>query len=81
MSILRIRKNSLVASLKAYELSGKLTREQAEGFRLMYAKARSLSEQDQVTAALHHRFDGWQTGTDRFSKILQNIAEARKEQE
>jgi hypothetical protein len=43
----------------------------------MYQRARSLGEQDQVKAALDHRIDGWKTDTDRYSRVLQNIAEAR----
>lgn len=76
-SILRKRKNNYVTAVAAYERSGLLNKEEAEGFRALYRRARSLEEQDQVKAALSHRIDGWKTGTDRYSRVLQNIAEAR----
>ena len=76
-SILRKRKNSHVAAVAAYEKLKWLTKEEADGFRALYQKARTLAEQDQIKAALDHRFDGWKTGTDRYSRVLQNIAEAR----
>lgn len=63
--------------MAAYEKLGWLNKEEADGFRALYQKARSLAEQDQIKAALDHRFDGWKTGTDRYSRVLQNIAEAR----
>jgi hypothetical protein len=70
---LRQRKNTLLTVLKAHEVGKELTSEQVETFRLMYARARTEEEQDQVTAVVHQAIDGWKTGTDRMSKILQNI--------
>ena len=72
---LRQRKNTLIVSLKAKLLAKELDDEQFETFRLMYARARSEAEQDQVTAVVHNAIDGWKTGTDRFSKILQTANE------
>lgn len=76
-SLLRKRKNSYVTAVSAYELSGFLNKQEADGFRALYQRARTLEEQDQVKAALDHRIDGWKTDTDRYSRVMQNIAEAR----
>jgi hypothetical protein len=76
-SILRKRKNNYIAAVGLYERAGLLDKETADGFRALYARARTLEEQDQIKAAIDHRFDGWKTGTDRYSRVLQNIAEAR----
>jgi hypothetical protein len=70
---LRVRKRGLTSAIKAYERLGLLSREEADGFRGMYAKARSYEEQDQVRAALLFRFDGWKTASDRISRILQYL--------
>jgi len=59
-------------ALRARGLAKELTSEQVETFRLMYARARTEAEQDQVTAAVHTAIDGWKTGTDRMSRVLQN---------
>lgn len=76
-SILRKRKNSHIAAVGVYERAGFLDKEAADGFRALYARARTLEEQDQIKAAIEHRIDGWKTGTDRYSRVRQNIAEAR----
>ena len=76
-SILRKRKNSYVIAVSAYERSGFLNKQEADGFRALYRRARTLEEQDQIRAAIEHRIDGWKTGTDRYSRVMQNIAEAR----
>lgn len=75
-SILRKRKNNYVAAVDLYERAGLLDKEAADGFRSLYARARTLEEQDQIKAALEHRFDGWKTGTDRYSRVRQNIDKA-----
>lgn len=67
---LRHRKSTLQTALLGYEKAGYLDAQQAEGFRLMYARARTEAEQDQVTAAVKHQIDGWKTSNDRLSKIL-----------
>lgn len=59
MGGVRARKQGLISVVKAYFLGRKLTKEQADGFELMYRRARTEQEQDQVTAALHHTLDGW----------------------
>ena len=76
-SILRKRKNSYVTAVSAYEKAGFLNKKEADGFRMLYRRARTLEEQDQIKAAIEHRIDGWKTGTDRYSRVMQNIAEAR----
>lgn len=70
---LRQRKQCLTLSLKMYERMGLLTSEDAEGFRLMYAKARTPEEQNQVREAVDHRFHGWKTENDRLSKVLRDV--------
>jgi len=72
---LRQRKNTLVLALKAHVIAKELDDEQFETFRLMYARARTESEQDQVTAVVRQHIDGWKTGTDRFSRVLQSVNE------
>jgi len=69
---LRKHKQVLTLSLQLYQRVGLLTAEEAEGFRLMYARARTPAEQEQVRAALDHRFHGWKTEQDRFSKVLRD---------
>jgi hypothetical protein len=68
---LRQRKNTLILALKARHIGKELDVEQVETFRLMYARARTPEEQDQVTKVVHEAIDGWKTGTDRFSRVLQ----------
>jgi hypothetical protein len=55
----RARKNALIISLKTHLLARKLTKEEADGFELMYRRCRTEAEQDQITAALRHHLDGW----------------------
>ena len=62
-----------------YEKAGLLDKEAADGFRALYARARTLEEQDQIKAAIDHRIDGWKVGTDRYSRVRQNIAKAQDE--
>lgn len=69
---LRETKQLLTLSLQLYQRVGLLTAEEAEGFRLMYARARTPEEQAQVKAVLDHRFYGWKTDQDRLSKILRD---------
>ena len=78
-SILRKRKNSHIAAVALYEKAGLLDKEAADGFRALYARARTLEEQDQIKAAIDHRIDGWKVGTDRYSRVRQNIAKAQDE--
>lgn len=67
---LRQRKATLVTVLQAHKVAGHLDAEQVETFRLMYARARSEKEQDEVTAAVRLVIDGWKTANDRLSKVL-----------
>ena len=59
MGGVRARKNTLITAVKSHVLAGKLSAEEAAGFELMYRRCRTMGEQDQVTAAVHHALDGW----------------------
>lgn len=59
MGGIRARKNALITTLKTHLLMRKLTKEEAAGFEMMYRRARTEQEQDEVTKALHHHLDGW----------------------
>jgi hypothetical protein len=78
---LRQRKNTLILALKARHVGKELDAEQVETFRLMYARARTPEEQDQVTKVVHEAIDGWKTGTDRFSRVLQMAHEDPDEED
>jgi hypothetical protein len=56
---IRARKNALVVLVKTHLLARRLTAEEASGFELMYRRARSEREQDEVTKALHFVLEGW----------------------
>lgn len=59
MGGIRARKNALIITLKTYLLTRKLRKEEADAFELMYRRARTTQEQDEVTKALHHHLEGW----------------------
>lgn len=59
MGGLRARKNTLIVALRFLGVCGKLTKEQVDGFELMYRRASSAAEQDKVTAALRDFMEGW----------------------
>lgn len=44
--------------------------EEVAQFEVMYRRARTQEEQDQVSAALRHFIDGWRESDDAFSKLL-----------
>jgi hypothetical protein len=67
----RERKNILIVSLKAKALAHRLSPEQVATFEQMYRSAKSQVEQDEVTRALDFQMNGWKTGTDAYSRILQ----------
>lgn len=67
----RARKNSLIAALKAKALAYQFTPEQTATFERLYRAARTQTEQDQVTKAIEVQANGWRTGTDGFSRVLQ----------
>ena len=51
-------------------MASKLPPEVVAGFELMYRRARTAEEQDQVTAALAPQVEGWKTDDDAFSRLL-----------
>lgn len=72
---MRGRKNSLIGALKARAQGDKLTPEQVDTFERLYRGAKSEAEQDEVTRALVLQIEGWKTGTDAYSRILQAEAD------
>lgn len=67
---IRHRKNLLITVLKARALGAKMKPEEVAQFELMYRRARTPEEQDQVSAALQHFIQGWKDGDDAFSRLL-----------
>jgi hypothetical protein len=68
---IRARKNSLIAGLKVRALAVQMPKEQVDTFELMFRRARSEDEQNEVSKALDAHMNGWKTGTDAWSRILQ----------
>lgn len=69
---IRQRKNLLITTLKARALASKLAPDVVAAFELMYRRARTAGEQDQVTVALAAQTDGWKTDDDSYSRLLRN---------
>lgn len=69
---LRTRKNTLLCALKARALAVQMPKEQVETFERMYRACRTEAEQEQVSKALDTHMNGWKTGTDAWSRILQD---------
>ena len=67
---LRHRKNLLITALKGRALGGKMKPAEIAQFELMYRRARTQEEQDQVTSALQHFLNGWKDDGDAFSRLL-----------
>lgn len=68
---IRHQKQRYYALVATHILGGGLTTGQGETFKNMYRKCRSSLELDQVTKAMHDVLDGWRTGTDLCSRLLQ----------
>ena len=69
---LRQRKNTLTAALKVHLLTGALTEQEFEAFRLMYAGARTQTEQNRVAATVRTHLESWKTAQDRFSRVVRS---------
>lgn len=69
MSALRNRKATLIIALKAHRLGGTLTEQQVQTFEMMYRRAHSQQEQDQVTQVVRQTIEGWKTENDRYSRL------------
>ena len=67
------RKNHLISVLKVKKLAYRMTDEQVAGFELMYRRARTEAEQDQVSVAVEAFVNGWKTDTDAFSRLLRDV--------
>lgn len=70
---IRARKNNLITALRFKGQAAKLSAEQVEGFELMYRRAKTTTEQDQVTAAVEGFLHGWKTDSDQFSRLLRDV--------
>ncbi len=69
----RARKNHLILALKTRaRLCRSLTPEQVAQFELMYRRAVTVEEQDQVSKVVNDFIDGWRTGTDVYSRLQQD---------
>ncbi len=68
---IRKRKQTLILALKGKALGGSLDEQQVEAFSLMYGRAKTEAEQDQVTKALEDVLHGWKTGSDAYSRLRQ----------
>ena len=67
---IRHRKNLLITVLKARAIGAKMKPEEVAQFELMYRRARTTEEQDQVTGVLGQFLNGWKEGDDDFSRLL-----------
>ena len=70
---LRDRKRSLISSLKLKARVAKLTDEVTAAFELMYRRAKTEPEQDQVTVVVEGFLHGWKTDSDQFSRLLRDV--------
>lgn len=71
MSTRRKKKQAQHLVIDSYVMTKALTPEQGLQFKAMYSRARSLLETEQVTRVLHDVLDGWKSGTDLFSRLMQ----------
>ena len=69
----RDRKNQLILALKAKAIGHKMPKEHAERFELMFRRAKTEAEQDQVSAALDAFLNGWKKESDSFSRLLRDV--------
>lgn len=60
--------------LKARALGGSLNAEQVAQFEMMYRRAITIEEQDQVTKVIDDFMHGWKTGSDVYSRLRQTAA-------
>lgn len=67
---IRERKNLLISVLRFRGQAAKMKVEEINQFELMYRRARTTEEQDQVTAALRSYNEGWRESDDDFSRLL-----------
>ena len=67
---IRHRKNLLLTVLKARALGAKMKPEEVAQFELLYRRARTPEEQDQVTGVLQQFLQGWKEGDDAYSRLL-----------
>ena len=72
---IRARKNLLITVLKARAIGSKMQPEVVSQFELMYRRARTEKEQDQVTGALMHFIQGWKESDEDFARILRTATE------
>ena len=70
---IRARKQHLITVLRFKKLAYKMTEEQFSGFELMYRRAKTEPEQDQVTAVIEGFLNGWKTEHDTYSRLLRDV--------
>lgn len=68
----RARKNLLIDVLRFRGMTTNMKPDEVARFEVMYRRARTQEEQDQVTAALRHFIDGWRGSDDDFSRLLRS---------
>ncbi len=70
---IRQRKNALILALQTKKIAHKLTDEQVARFEVMYRRAKTEAEQDQVTAAIESFTSGWKENSDAYSRLLRDV--------
>ena len=68
---LRARKRDLITSLHAKAIAYGFGPDQVDTFERLYRGARTEEEQNEITRALDFQTNGWKTGSDAFSRVLQ----------
>ncbi len=68
---IRQRKNQLIMALKGKALGGALDEQQVAAFELLYRRAKTEADQDQVTATLTAVMHGWKSSSDAYSTLRQ----------
>lgn len=71
----RDRKNHLIVVLKARAIGARMKPEVVAQFELMYRRARTTQEQDQVTQALSSYMEGWKDADDAYSRLLREASD------
>lgn len=72
---IRARKNLLLTVLRARAIGAKMKPEEVAQFELMYRRAKTEREQDQVTSALMHFIQGWKETDEDFGRLLRIATE------
>lgn len=76
---IRDRKQTLIGTLRLKARVAGLTEEQTSGFELMYRRAVTQGEQDQVTAAFDSFVNGWKTSSNALAKVRRGFLDDEDE--